>query len=236
MDFLNNFWLAWNEGWGTTIATLMALVALLKSTGKEIKQLVSSVWHWNGWTFVTRSCGKVITRYRMRKANSVMRRELEGNSVRVEIRAFESSLRDDPRRSVRGQLKKITPDKPTWLNDYYVANALESLSRVGRVAKARNYSMNLWPTKPESYYFQVVSANSSAYEEVANIETNNMCAVYQSMQICPRESRFEIRRIAETVSPSKTNIMTSRHLMSSALPCEVCWEKEDRERDIRRLV
>ena len=35
MEVLAEVWLAWNQQIGTTIATILALVALLKGTGKD---------------------------------------------------------------------------------------------------------------------------------------------------------------------------------------------------------
>ena len=236
MDFLNDIWIGFNEEWGTAMATLLALGALLKSTGKEIKQLVSAIWRWKAWAFVSRSYRKVMTLYRVRGAKNVMRRTLEENGVRVGIRVYDSCLRDDPRKSTRSQLNEITPAKPYWLNDYYVASALEALANEGSVAKATGYSLNHWPPKAESYIFQTVSANTTAHEEVVRMEINNKCVVYQYHQSCPRESRFEARGFAETVSASRTNFKTTLHLNETALPCDMCWEIEDRERDIRRLV
>ena len=48
---------------------------------------------------------------------------------------YDNCLRDDSSDSKRGQLEAITPAKPSWLNDYYVATALKSLLDEGKVVK-----------------------------------------------------------------------------------------------------
>ena len=236
MDFLTEIWTAWNEQWGATIATILALTALLKSAGKEIQQLGSAVWHWKGWTIFSILYRRAKILYRVRSAKSVMRRKLEGSSVRIPIRMYDNCLRDDPRKSTRSQLNEITPAKPNWLNDYYVATALESLSNEGSVVKAKRYQVNSWPPNLEAYDFATVSADSSASEEALKIETNDKCVVYQTFRYCPRPSRFEPQYIAETVAPGKTRFKTSFPLKEMVPPCDLCWEKEYQERDIRMLV
>ena len=236
MDFLTEIWKGWNEQWGATVATVLAVIAILKSMGKEILQLVSTVWRWNGWTVVSRICRRAIMVYRVRKAKSVMRRTLEEISLRVGIRVYDSCLRDDPSQSTRNQLKDITPAKPSWLNDYYVATALESLSTDGSVVKAKRYATNSWPPTSETYNFVTVNADRSASEEAFRIETNDKCAAYQSFSYCPRLSRFEPRSVAETISPREVRFTSTFPLKDMAPPCELCWQKEYRERDIRNLV
>ena len=235
MDFLTEIWTAWNERWGVNIVAIVAAIALLKGMGKDIRQVGSTVWHWKGWTINSRLYRRANTLNRIRRAKSVMRRTLEGELM-IGIQVYDNCLRDDPSKSTRGQLKEITPAKPSWLNDYYVATALESLSNEGSAVKAKRYSMNSWPPNPEVYVFRAISADRSACEEALRIEANSKCAVYQSFRNCPRASRFEPQRVVETVSPRETRFMTTFPLKDMAPPCELCWENEYRERDIRRLV
>ena len=237
MDFLTEIWTAWNERWGVNIVAIMAAIALLKGMGKDIRQVGSTVWHWKSWTITSRLYRRANTRNRIRKAKNVMRRTLEGGlTIRINVQEYDNCLRDDPSKSTRGQLKEITPAKPSWLNDYYVATALESLSNEGRAVKAKRYSMNSWPPRPEAYVFRIISADGSASEEALRIETNGKCAVYQSFRNCPRASRFEPQHFAETVSPRETKLGTIFSLKDMAPPCGLCWENEGRERDIRTLV
>lgn len=236
MDILTEIWTAWNEQLGATIATILAVIALLKSMSKETQDLVSSVWRWKGWEIVFKLYKKAETAYRVRRAKSVMRRTLEGKSLLIGIQVYDNCLRSDLDKSTRSQLEEITPAKPSWLNDYYVATALESLSSDGTVIKAKRYSVTSWPSNPETYNFVTVKADGPACEEALRIETNDRCVAYQFFGYCPRPSRFEPQHTAETVSPRETRFQTSYPLKDMAPPCELCWEKEYRERDIRTLV
>ena len=236
MDFLSDIWREWNDQWGASVATILALIAILMRVGKEIKQLAITVWRWKVWTLVSRPCRYMITRYRLQIAKKLIRRELQGATIRIGIRVYDGCLRNDPRQSIRSQLKQITPDKPTWLNDYYVATALESLSEEGSVAKAIRYSPNSWPPTPENYLFVTANDNESAREIATRIETNDKCLVYQRGSGCRTPLRFEAKSSAETVSPRETRFTTSFPLKDMATPCELCWLKEPRERDTRSLV
>ena len=236
MDSITEIWTAWNEQWGATTATIVAVIALLKSTGKEIHQLGSTVWHWKGWTIVAKLYRQATILHRVRRAKNVMRRELEKKDVRIGITVYGNCLREDPSKSTRGKLQAITPAKPSWLNDYYVATALESLSNEERVVKVTRSSVKSWPPNPESYDFLAVTADRSACEEAVRIETNDKCVAYQFFGYCPRESRFERQEFAETVSARETRLKTTFPLKENAPPCELCWDQEYRDRDIRILV
>ena len=236
MEFFAEISTAWSEGWGAAIATILAVIALLKSMGKEIQQLGSVVWRWKGWAILSRLYRKMIALYRVHRAKGWMRRALESGGLRIQIRAYDDSLRDDPSNSKRSRLGAITPAKPSWLNDYYVATALESLSAETSVAKATRYSVKSWPPNPESFDFVTANDDGSTCEEVIRIETNDKCVAFQFFSHCPRPARFEPKHIAETISPRETRFETRFPLKDLAPPCELCWEKEYRERDIRTLV
>ena len=236
MDFLSDIWRGWNDQWGASIATIVALIALLKTTGKEIKLLVTTVWRWKVLTFVSKPYRYTITKYRSHGSKTLIQLKLERETILVGIQVYESCLQSDPRQSTRKQLREITPDKPIWLNDYYVATALESLSAEGKVAKAVRYSRNSWPPKSERYQFVTVNDNESAQDIATRIETDDMCLVYQRGAGCSKPPRFEARSFAETVSPRETRFTASFPLKEMAPPCELCWEKEYRERDTRNLV
>ena len=237
-DLVTDLVTTWNKIGEARIATILAVIALLKSMGKEIYQLGSIVWRWKGWGFISRLYRKANNLYRVRRAKSVMLRSLEeqGTWAEIGIRVYRNCMRDEPSNSSRGQLNEITPAKPFWLNDYYVATALESLSNEGMVVKARRYSVNSWPPKPEYYHFGTIRSGSSACEEVDKIETNDRCLAYQSFRYCPRPSRFDYQQYAETVSPRETRINNTFPLKDTAPPCDLCWEEKNRERDIRILV
>ena len=232
MDSLADIW----EQFGTTITAVLAVIALLKSTSKEIHQLVSGFWRWQGWAVISKAYRKSNAQYRKHRAKSVMKRTLEGSGLLIETRVYDNCLREDPSKSVHAQLERVTPAKPSWLNDYYVATALEALSTEGSVVKAKRYSLQSWPPKPETYYFTTVNAGKSAREEAARIETDSICNVYQYFGNCQSDPRFEGKSSVETISPRETRFNTTYSLKDMAPPCDLCWEKERRERDIRALV
>ena len=178
----------------------------------------------------------MIALYRVHRAKGLMRRALERGGLRIQIRAYANSLRDDPSNSTRSRLDTITPARPSWLNDYYVATALEALSGETSVVKATRYSVKSWPPNPESFDFVTANDDGSTCEEAIRIETNDKCAAFQFFSYCPRPARFEPTHIAETISPRETRFETRFPLKDLAPPCELCWEKEYRERDIRTLV
>ncbi len=230
MDFLPENWTLWT-------ANVMALLALLKSTGKEIQQLWSTVRQWTGWTIISRLYRRAKTRYRLRVAKKAMRRTLETKSLEIGIQAYDNCLAGNPSRSKRDQLGEITPAKPHWLNDYYVAVALESLSAERDVVKATRYSPNQWPPRPQAFWFEAVDADRCAREEAARIEANSKCLAYQSPLVrCSQPTRFEFQAYAQTLSPASVRHGTTYRLKDKAPPCELCWEKEVQERDIRNLV
>ena len=102
--------------------------------------------------------------------------------------------------------------------------------------KVKRYSVNSWPPEPETYVFSTLDADQSACEEVLRIETNDKCSAYQHLDLCPRPSRFETQNSAETVSPGNIRFRKTLWIKHMAPPCEQCWEKEDREWDIRTLI
>ena len=236
MDSLTDIWTFWNQQIGATLATLLAAFALLKATGNEIRQVVSDVRKWRGWGTLARLCRTVVTRFRVRRAKNVMRQSLEGRELQIPIQLYDSSLRDDPSKSTRAQLEEITPTKPPWLNDYYVATALEALVTDGSVVKVERYGADSWPPKSIRYDFVAVTADESACEAAERRRTTDYCAAYQSVASCPRESRFEIKQRAKTVSTNRVDFNTAFLLKDTAPPCELCWEKDQQERDIRNLV
>ncbi len=236
MDFLSDIWRAWNDQWGASVATILALIALLLNVGKETKQLVTHVARWKIWGIVPSLLRNAIRKYRSWRAESILRRALEGETFRVGIRNYDDSLRSDPWLSTRNLLRGITPDKPHWLNDHYVANALESLSAEGKVSKAIRYSPQSWPPYAVGFLFMSVREGGSAQTMSADIETNGKCLAYQTFDLCPEPPRFDVRVSRETVSLSETRTTTSFPLSNLASPCRECWKNEYREPDLLMLV
>ena len=243
MDLLTDTWAVWNQHVEATIATvgativaILSVYAFVKKTGSGFLQMVSDVRRWKGWAVLARFCKRVIVPYRVRRAKSVIRQSLEGSGLKIPIEAYAASLRDDPSRSTRDRLKVITPAKPSWLSDYYVATALESLSNEGKVGKAKRYGVNAWPPRAFRYDFAPVVSVEAAHGEVVRIETTDYCVIYQLFEYCRRESRFDPQQTAETVSPFRTKFTTSYVLKDTAPPCDLCWEKDSHEEHTRMLV
>ena len=138
--------------------------------------------------------------------------------------------------SPRGMLAKITPEKPSWMNDYYVATALNLLFEENRVVKATLYETNGYPPRPTYYCFEQVEKGKNAAEITDEIEKESLCIVYQCHSICPEPSRHEVISYSETVSASQVNHRTEHKLRPDSPPCARCWDKIQRERDISGLV
>lgn len=236
MDFLTDIWRFWNDQLGTSLAAIVALYALLKSAGKDVRQMVAGVIRWKAWRVAHRLLRYIIRRYRSRRAKRIIRRLLEGVTVQVGIRNYDDSLRSDPWQSTRDRLSGIIPDKPRWLNDHYVATALESLLAEGRLARAIRFSPQSWPPDAVEYHFAAIGDNGSAQRIATEIEVNSKCLAYQNFSLCPESQRFEVRVSRETVSPTRTRVTTSYPVRDAAPPCKECWKSEHREFDMRMLV
>ena len=136
LDLLNEIWTAWNQQWGATVATVIASIALITTQGQRILRLVSSVIHWRVWRTVARGYRAVRRRYRLGRAKATIRERLTRTVITIPVRTYDNCLPVGQETAGRGALEKITPKKPVWLNDYYVAQALRSLSDEGRIVKA----------------------------------------------------------------------------------------------------
>ena len=211
MEFLAEISTAWSEGWGATIATILAVIALLKSMGKEIQQLGTTVWRWKGWAIISGIYRKAIALYRVRRAKSLVRQRLEGGILPIGIRAYNNCLRGNPSDSKRGEFEAITPAKPSWLNGYYMVTALESLLDEGKVVKATHYSMNSWPPEPEAYHFVTVNDHRSSCDEAVRVETNDKCVAYQSFGIAQDQLDSNPNTLRRRFLPEKQDLRRPFH-------------------------
>ena len=236
LDLLNEAWTAWNQQWGATVATIIAAIALFTSQGQKILRLASTVIHWRQWRAITNQYRKIQGWHRISRAKTIMRAELTRTTLTIPVRTYANCLAESRRMATRRELEKITPEKPKWLNDYYVARALESLASEGKIVKATRYDLGSWPPDPMKYLFKTPGKNGSAREEANGIETNSICAAYQLSRQCRIGPRHEPRDHAETTEPGSTTLRREAWLKECAPPCEKCWEKEILERDIRLLV
>ena len=144
-------------------------------------------------------------------------------------------------------LREHFGDVPAWLNDYYVATAMEALARKGHLAKATTYIQDYnWPPKEAGYLFRhkAFITSSSVAAEVRRIETDNMCVAYQRhlmMYTANREScfvgaRFESEGYSQTISRREVSHGVRMKLREGAPPCERCWELNEQKMGLSELV
>lgn len=219
-----------------TVATILSIIAIAINSGEKFHKIASAIRHWKGWATIHRWCKSAQRTYRTRKAKSAIQGHLEQTRVTIPIQTFENCLDNKRVTSPRGMLVNITPEKPSWLNDYYVATALDLLSNEGRIAKATLYRPNDFPPWPQTYLFESVKKGRTAKEQIAERETESRCLIYQTFNECREEPRYEIAAYSETVSPTTVNHYTRPDLRADAPSCSRCWDKMQRESDIRRLV
>ena len=172
----------------------------------------------------------------MYRAKKAMRLKLAHTDVMIPITTYESCLNENKRASGRSALSAITPGKPAWLNDYYVASALEELSRECKVVKATTFKLDNFPPSPHIYVLAGKKVGTPVKQQADEIETESMCLVHQSFRECLEAPRYEIGGRAETVSPGTVQFFTQSKLIEGAPPCSRCWDIKTRRRNIRLLV
>ena len=185
---------------------------------------------------MSRAFSKLEISYRLHIARGIVEQLLEEHKYTIGIREYDECLGQDPMAATRDRWGEIIPAKPSWLNDYYFAAALEALAKKEAVIKAIQYSVMSWPPRSEIYRFSARNTELTVSEETFIIETNSKCAAYQAVPKCSQPDRIEWESHAETVSARKTQIKNTYKVKEGASPCERCWEKEERESDIRVLV
>ena len=234
MDLLNDIWETMSQQWIGTVAFLLAVFSLAEKVGG----VISAVKQWRVWKAIYSQCKRPLVRYRLHQAKRAMQASLTSNNVRIPVNVYASCLRERPSTERRGELATITPEKPSWLNDHLVATALEALSIEGKVVKATQYDAQSWPARAHSFVFQLPKANKPVLEEAEELETNNLCSIFQGFDLnqCPTGPRYERGGYANTTSPRRTDFVVTTHLIEGAPPCGRCWGLEHRERDIRQLV
>ena len=236
MDFVNQIWTAWNNQWAANIATILSIIAIAMSAGDRLHRFTSAITHWKGWAIVDRWYRSGQRKYRVRRAKNSMRSKLEQTGVTISIRAYENCLTQNQHTSERDALSNITPEKPSWLNDYYVASALESLSRECKIMKAMIFELNSFPPRPVSYLFQDRKVGTTAKKQADEIETEGKCLVYQTFRECLETNRYESSGHSETVAPGSVRHVPEFRLKGEAPQCIRCWEIKERQSDIRLLV
>ena len=236
MDLLGQIWTAWNDQWGVTVATILGIIAIAMNAGEKFHKMWSTVRRWKAWPTVLRMCKSSQRKYRLRRAKLVLLKKVEQTTYRIPIQTYGSCLEESRAASPRDLLVDITPENPSWMNDYYFATALQLLFEENLVTKATLYETNGFPPRPISYYFEHVKKGQSARERSGEIETESLCVVYQCHLMCRESPRYEAIFSSETVSPSLVSGRTSYKLLPDSPPCVRCWDKIQRERDVSGLV
>ena len=165
-----------------------------------------------------------------------MAAHIKTTPMSVHSEVHEYCIAMDPQRSVRHQFPAGTPKKPSWLTDHYVANALETLWRERKIVKAVRHDRMTWPPSKGWYDFWIPKQNTSAEDEAAEFETEDMCKLYQGISRCSVGERYEYEAYAETVSARETRFGTMASLKESVPPCQRCWESHAREDQLWGLM
>ena len=152
------------------------------------------------------------------------------------IQQYNSCLSKNQTLPIRNTLGEITPEKPSWLNDYYVATALESLSEDCRIVKAKKFNLQSWPPTAELYLFAKRIEGISCDQQVDQLEADSKCLAHQFWNECLYAPRYVAKEQAETTEPGTTKIGTAYWLKDDAAPCSRCWDIKSRQSDIRSLV
>ena len=236
MDFLNQIWTTWNDHWAANVATILSIIAIAWNAGDRIHRLTSAIKDWKVWAIVFRWYRSLQRKYRILRAKGALRSKLVQTGITIPIRDYESCLAENRRTSGRNALSPIIPEKPAWLNDYYVAIALEALSREGKIVKAKIFDLKGYPPSPETYLFRTTKAGITAEQQVDEIETEGMCLVHQFFQQCFEAPRYDIGGRAETTGPGTTQFFTTSRLRYDAPSCSRCWDVEERRSNIRLLI
>ena len=217
---------------------------------KRVLFMVPRAFRWFSRKILTQ-CTLLIIRWRERKAGIIVELSLEGTpGIHILADLYRQSLREHPTTSRRTLLEFVKVDYPKWLNDYYVARALESLATEGRIVKANQYADNAWPPNGVwGYLFRhekQIASSESVEAESRLLETESWCMVYQrfygvgkhreNIEACFVRDRFERTPYSKTLSDNKSQHGENLRLKESAPPCQRCWERNAQERSLRMLV
>lgn len=242
MNFLHEFWAAWNNQWGATVATILGITAIAMNAGEKFQGLASFVARWRVWATIRRLLKLEQNKYRIRRTKGAMKAKLAHSGLTITIQQYQACLTENQSSSRRNELEPITPEKPSWLNDYYVATALEEMSMKGEIAKCEMYGLsNTWPPSVETYLFLHREPGKTIEEQAEEVTSESRCRVEQfpvwrDMSSCSEETRFDIVGNSETTAPGTTIHSTKVTLKPKVPPCKRCWMRKQRKSDIRQLV
>ena len=237
MELLRQIWDVWSGGLGTAILTALTVMLLAMNAAEKFHRVSSATIKWRAWQYLGRWHRATQRKYRIFLAKRVVLSLLEGQSWRISIDSYAQCLATDQRASGLALSASLVEGGPNWLNDFYVASALEALNKQGTITKAKLYESYSWPTKAVQFRFRKVASGRSVKDETEEIETESYCRVYQGFfDQCPTGPRYESEWYSETKSIGRVEHGTRTWLKESAPPCQRCWETQYLVRDIRMLV
>ena len=225
--------LEWLVAAGAVAAIVMLVVAMLAWLFPRQK---STILHWKGWPIVPNRFRHYRRKFRKHRAKNIMRSKLEGTHLTIPTGIYSNCLAENDRSLKRNMLGNITPERPSWLNDYYVASALESLWREGKIVKATKFELTGFPPRPELYLFVSLKEGTTAKQQAKDIETDSQCLVNQIFRQCLKADRYDSRVYSETTGPGRVSHGNTYHLKGEGPPCNRCWEIKQLQNDIRLLV
>ena len=237
MDFAKQVWIALNEPWVAAILSILSVIVIAITIAEKFHRSTSAIARWKGWNTVTRCYKSVQKKYRIRRTKNIMLFALKHEyGYEIGTMEFNYCLSENQTSSSRSTLKNITPEKPSWLNDYYVATALESLAEECRIVKAKKFHLDNWPSRPRLYLFSKRKEGITSEQQIDEVETESKCIVYQKWNECLYSPRYTAKGHAETIEPGTTQFGTAYRLKADAPPCSRCWDIKKRQSDIRSLV
>ncbi len=199
------------QNWLVTVvltATVTATVTVIVTKPGEIVRLLL----WVGRT-IKHKFQQFKTNCQVRRTQGIVERLFQRHpDFHMPIEYYNSSLRMVPNAAKRQLVEGLQIDEPKWLNDYFVATALETLLAKRKIGRAIMFSRLSWPPRAEWYLFLPHKPGTSLDDQVKEIETNSKCSIYQySPRLCPLEDRFDWQNLT---------------VLESAPPCQRCWEQE----------
>ena len=237
MELLRQIWDVWAGGLGTAVLTVLTVMLLAVNAAEKFHRVSSAIIKWQAWRHFGRWYRATQRRYRIFLAKRVVLSLLGGQSWRIPIDSYARCLAADQRASELDLSASVVQGGPHWLNDFYVASALETLNKQGHITKASLYESTGWPTKAVYFYFRKITSGRSVEDETEEIEIESYCLVYQRLfHECPTGPRYESEGYAETKAVGRVEHGTRTWLKESAPPCQRCWETQYLARDIRMLV
>lgn len=240
MEFLQSIWNAVSENWTATTALIMSTLALLDRVGKFYR----SIKQWSAWGIPSKLSRTFKRQYQSKQAERAMSAYIKNTPIRVPTQTHERCLTECPTTRTRSEFANVGPSKPSWLSDYHMATALETLHREGKIAKGRLYNLNHWPPDTWAFLFENPHPGETAAERTELIETESQCRAEQRWlrdtsienMRCTGPARYIFAGYSETQDAQTVHHGITSTLEPDAPPCLKCWETRARENNIRGIA